>query len=807
MLISLNWLRDFVKIPKTISYEKLGELLTTHTVEIDSVTKQADIFAGFVVGKILEIKKHPNADKLNLAKVDVKTEILDIVCGAPNIREGQFVPVALVGVVMPAGFEIKETAIRGEVSKGMLCSPKELGLGEDHSGIMVLDAKKAKTGQDLANYLELDDVIYEIDNKSITNRPDLWGHFGMAREINAFLGVSMVEQIEKKEINFNTKDLKINLLVENKEPELCQRYMAICLDNIKIDDSPQWLQKRLRSVNIRPINNIVDITNCIMADLGQPLHAFDASHVLNNKIIIRKAKDDETIKTLDNVRRKLNSNMLVIADDKKSLAVAGIIGGAESEIKQDTTSIIIECANFDASLIRKASQKLCVRTESSMRFEKGLDPSLCESAIQKTIELIQEICPKATVVSKLIDIQNFSKEEEIIDLDLDWINKRLGVNIANNKVIAILEILGFIVKKPELNKIKVIVPSWRSNDISIREDLLEEIARIYGYNNILVEMPKVKIKPLIINEELELENNIKNILSNAPGLSEAMNYSFVGEDQLKKLQINSQDHISLLNPLASHQAKLRQSLMPNLINNIRTNQSSYDEIGFFEIGNVYKNIEGDIYKDNKNREYLPLQEKNIAIILSNKDSKSDIFRNLKGIVEYLLDSLNISELKWLEMQEVLPWSDSKICAQLEQDLGFVVKIDTKISQKNGIKTNVVVAELKLNKILLLIKKAGPKKYKEQCKYPQLTRDLAFVVAQEILYNNIRDEIINFHELVKDIELFDVYQGESLGDNKKSLAFHIIYQANRTLTNEEVDKIQNKLIENLSNKFSAKIRDF
>ncbi|MFA4941992.1 MAG: phenylalanine--tRNA ligase subunit beta, partial [Patescibacteria group bacterium] len=482
MYISLKWLKDFVNIPASITPEELGLKLTLHTVEIDGVEKQSEKFNNVVVGKILELKKHPQADRLQLVKVDIGKEKLDIVCGAHNIKEGDFVPVALVGAILPNGLEIKEAEIRGVKSHGMLCAEDELGLGQDHSGILILT--KGKLGQNLAENLKLDDTVFEVDNKSITNRPDLWGHFGLARDIAAFLDIKLIEpKINLEKITkLEKKGEVIKLKAEVKDAKLCPRYMAIAMKGIKIADSPQWMKERLSAVGMRPINNIVDITNYVMLELGQPLHAFDANLV--KEIVVRRAEDKEMMETLDGQKRELNKEMLVIADDEKAIAIAGVMGGATSEISDKTDSIIIEAANFEPTQIRKTSQKLGLRTESSMRFEKSLDPNLCEQAIARVVELVKEICPGAVVASKLVDIKSFKINSDPIVLDISWLNKTIGEEIGEKTIIKTLNNLGFKTTQKK-NEITVNVPTWRATkDISIREDLMEEIVRIYGYNNL-----------------------------------------------------------------------------------------------------------------------------------------------------------------------------------------------------------------------------------------------------------------------------------------------------------------------------------
>ena len=807
MYLSLNWLKDFIDIPKKITIEELNNRLISHTVEIDNVLKQEDKFANIVVGKILEIKKHPNADKLQLTIVDIKSEKLNIVCGASNIKENQLVPVALIGAVMPNGLEIKKTEIRGVESFGMLCAEDELGLGDDHSGIMILDSQ-AKIGESFATFLKLKDTIFEIDNKSITNRPDLWGHYGMAREIACFLDIKLKKYNIKEEKGENIK--KLNIKIENSK--LCQRYVGAIIDNIKIQPSPKWIQERLIAVGINPINNIVDATNYVMLDIGQPMHAFDIKKISDNdnvKIIIRNANKDEKIISLDGEERELDDETLIIADNKNPIAIAGIIGGEESSITNETNSIVLESANFNFITIRKTSKKLNLRTESSQRFEKSLDPEMCKIALLRAISLIKETCPQAKIASNIVDEKKYKLEEKIIILDLNWLNKIIGVKIEEKKVIKILEKLGFKIAKINKTELEIKIPTWRSNkDISIKEDIVEEVARIYGYNNIELKYPKMELKTPIANNEKKFEKKIKNILSGAPALTEVYNYSFVGEKQLKKIGIDFSSHIKLSNSLNINHTLLRQSLIPNLIQNIKTNQAKFDYIKIFEIGNIFLSIDSDINKDKNSEDVLPYQEKKLGIIFAGEKIK-DEFNKIKGVIEYLTKSFNLS-IEFNPCEIVPSWASEKISAKIICNqilIGSINSIQKNIRQKNNIKKETVIAEISLKELFNLYIQHKEKKYIVSDKYPVVIRDLAFVLDNNILYNNIRNTIINFNKYIKTVELFDEYYGDKLGKNKKSLAFHIVYQADKTLTSEEIDKLQKELFQHLENKFEAKLRDF
>jgi phenylalanyl-tRNA synthetase beta chain len=817
MKLSFNWLKGFVDIPKSVTAEELGMRLTMHTVEVEKVEREKDKFKNVVVGKILEIKKHPNADKLQLVKIDIglsassgQSRILNIVCGASNIIVGQLVPAALVGATLPSGMEIKKVEVRGEKSNGMLCSPRELGLGEDHSRILILD-KKAKIGQNLAEYLGLKDTVFELDNKSITHRPDLWSHYGIAREISAFLGCKFKKyNANAANLNANAANKKIKLDVKVEDFDLCPRYMAIAIDGIKIEPSPKWLEERLIAAGMRPLNNIVDITNYVMLELGQPLHAFDAS-LIGNEIVIRQAKKGEIIETLDAEKRELEESDLLITDGKKAVAIAGVMGGANSEITNESKIIILESANFNYISIRKTSQRLGLRTESSMRFEKGLDPNLCEVALIRAIELIKKLCPKAKVASNLADFKKYQLNQGPIELSLDRLEKLIGDKIEKNKVVQILTSLGFGVETPRLKVeayLRVTIPTWRATrDISIPEDLVEEVARIYGYGRIKPAEPRVEMKQPEINEERMLERKIKSILTGAPALTEVYNYSFVGEDQLKKLEINPSGYLRLANPIASHQTLLRQDLAPNLFNNIKDNQGKFDRVAIFEIGNVYLSSEGAVIKDSAGKEFLPYQEKRLGIVLAL--SSADVFRKVKGIIDYLLLGFDL-EASYKKSEFIFPWAEKNICADIvvnKKIIGAVVQLSSACANKLNIKRPVVIAEINFRELFNLFKASGQKKYKAIAKYPVAVRDLAFVVDANILYNDIRKELVDFSETVKEVELFDVYEGGKLGAGKKSLAFHIVYQADRTLTSEEVDKTQEVLIGKLEKKLGAKIRNF
>lgn len=805
MLLSINWLQEFIKLPKSITPFDLRDKLTMHTVEVEGIIDLAKQYDRVVVGKVLSVAPHPNADRLRLTKVDVKSEVLEIVCGAPNVAAGQLVPVALVGAKLPNGLEIKESEIRGVKSSGMICAEDELGLGHDHEGIMVLD--KAKLGQEFATYLNHNDIVLEIDNKSLSNRSDLWGQYGLAREVAAIfdLKLKVYSDFIDSDFKFDSKE-KLGLKVEDEK--LCPRYQAFKIDKIKIAESPAWLKERLLSVGLKPINNVVDLTNYVMWELGQPLHVFSANNI--KQIIVRRAKRQETLLTLDEVERPLNEDMLLITDGKKPLAIAGVMGGLDSGVKTDTTSIILESANFEPVAIRKTSTALGLRTEASMRFEKGLDPNLTDLAWRRFIFLLKKVCPDAMVSSQLSETSNFNLNLGPINFTYDWLCNRLGFKLEKKKIIHILEKLGFSVSIAH-NEFSALIPTWRAaKDISNKEDILEEVARIYGYDNIEAVWPVVQLRPPLVLSENDLERKVQDILAKENQFSEIYNYSFVNEAQLKKLNLDWSNNLRLVNPISEQYTLLRQNLLVGLLNNVRTNQFNYEDMALFEIGRIFKSLGGTINKD-AGEDFLPYQDKFLALLWAS--NQADPFAYLKGRVNNFLQSLLGAkiEVTFLPLEEELPWAIKSPAATVQVDstqLGVIAQVNEDCANSFGLKKACVIAEIDWRVLHDLFLQTQSQGYEEPARYPALTRDLAFVVPQKILYNEIKEEIKNFSDLICEVELFDVYSGSKLANNLKSLAFHLSYKsAERTLTASEVDELQSRLVSHLENKFEAQLRNF
>ena len=602
MNISYNWLKQYVNLPDSVSVEEVAEKLKMSTVEVEGIERASALLNNVVVGKVISAEKHPQADKLKLCSVDVGNEKLQIVCGGSNVREGILVALAKIGAKVKwhgegEPVELKPATIRGVESFGMICGADEIGLGGtlppsgDHEIIDLIGKVDGKQiGKPLADALNLNDAILEIDNKSLSNRPDLWGHYGMAREVAVLFGKN-IKDYKIKPIK-PIKNPKISLSVGVKDAELCPRYMAVAVSGIKIAESPEWLKQRLSAAGVRPINNVVDITNYVMMDLGEPMHAFDAervknfkSEILNYKIIVRRAEAGEALTLLDGNKIELSPEDLVIADAEKPLALAGVMGGEYSAINEKTETIIFEAANFNASSIRKSSIRHGMRTDSSTRFEKSLDPNLCETALDKAVELILGCCPSAKAEA-MADEKNFTVATGPIAVDKNIFVKKLGEEIPEKQIVKILTQLGFgLADKGDKWSVKI--PTWRATkDVGMAEDLVEEVAHVYGYDNLVSALPNMSIAPPEINGIRALEHLLRDVLVRDMKAVEIYNYSFVSREQKEKLK-DSAEYLELDNPLSKEKPLLRRSLLPNLIENAVKNIEYFDSVKIFEIGKIF----------------------------------------------------------------------------------------------------------------------------------------------------------------------------------------------------------------------------
>jgi len=806
MKISLNWLREFVNIPKNIDPQKFAMLFTIRTAEIEGFENQAEAFNNIVVGQILEVHPHPDADKLKITKTSIGKENVQIVCGGTNLSEGMYVAVALPGSrVRWHGqgdlITLEKTKIRGVESFGMICAGEEIGVEQAPGGgeraILDLSPLKPEAGMPLAQLLEKDDIIFTVDNKSLTHRPDLWGHYGIAREVAAITNEEL--KSFKTEVKFPSKGAAFG--VEVKEPEQCTRYIGIAIEGIKIEPSPMWMQKRLQSIGYRPINNIVDITNYVMAELGQPLHAFDITKI-EKGIVVRYAKDGEKIKTLDGVERKLSKNMLVIADHEKTLAIAGIMGSANSEIDNQTTSILLEAATFHPSSVRKTSVKLGLRTEAVQRFEKSLDPHLAQIAADRAVELILKICPCAKICAPKTDIKNFHEKNISVEVNLHRVFSKIGTEIPTTKVVEILKRLEFKVTESGDKMLKVQVPSFRATkDISIEDDLVEEIARMYGYENIQACLPELPTKLPIENKDRTKKHFARQILAYGLGMNEVYNYSFYSLNDIHKALLPEEPHIRVENHLSEDQTHLRISLMPNLLKNVTKNLKYFPEFKIFEIGRTYEDLQ----------EYFPKEEKKICgVIIRDKKSKGEIFYEAKGALEAFLNIFRIPGLEMRKGESLCTYAHPNRYAAYYlkkngEEIARVFELHPLVA-KNFEVDNAKIAAFEINFTKLMEVEPKEIKYKPIPKFPGITFDVSVLIDKNHEIGKIQKTLQSADkQLIKTVDLFDIYEGTNIPGNKKALAFSILLQADdRTLTDEESKKIQEKIFAELQ-KLGGEIR--
>lgn len=803
MNLSLNWLKQYVDLPADLKPEALARKLTLSTVEVENFRNLAENLEGIVVGELLSIKKHPNADKLNIALVDVgEVKPRPIVFGQMvEMKVGYKVPVALAPTVLPGGHKIEKAKLRGEWSEGMLCLDQELGLAKEGVSIQFFE-KEIKNGSLVKKVLQLDDIVYEIDNKALTNRPDLWGHQGLAREVGALLSRPFKESLASK----IKRGKGVALKVKVAEPKLCPRYLGVALSGIKVEPSPVWLRQRLAAIGQSSINNIVDITNYILYDLGQPLHAFDAEKIKNQEITVRRAKKGEQLVALDGQSRVLTAEDLVIADATKAVALAGIMGNENSEIRPSTQTIILEAANFEPFGIRRTANRLNLRTESAIRFEKGLDPNLAEKAMRKAVQLILQTVPGAQVASVLVDINNFSLKLAPIELTWDFIERKIGQKLDPKQIAAILEGLGFKLKN-SARGLKVIVPSWRAGkDISSPEDIIEEIVRIYGYDKLEARMPLVRMEYVPPEKVLLLGRQIKTILSEALAANEVYNYSFVDSNFLQKIGQPVTDDIRLANPLAESVSLLRKSLIPNLLKNTVDNLRFYDRINFFEVGQVFIDNQKGEKVQLGHSESLPQQDVMAGGVIVTKNGAEPFFL-AKGTVETLAVKLDL-KLDYDQFSEVPAWCHPAQTLTIligKERVGYVASLHPFVAQALDLKAGVGLWELNLNKL----EKYFPAivQYQALGKFPAIKMDLSIIIPAAAAWKDIQNLVrLVEPKLIKQIEFLGVFRDDKIGESRKSLSFRITYAAeDRTLEMSEVDQLQTKILEHLKKAMLVELR--
>jgi len=782
MYISINWIKDFVNL-EGIDIDNLINRFTLSTAEVEGIIKYGHDINGVVVGKVVSVDKIPDSDKMKVVKVDTGKETVQCVCGAPNVEVGINIPFAPIGSSIQ-GIEIKTTTMLGMQSNGVCLSEKELGISADHSGLMILDGN-IPVGTNIKDVMDIEDTIFEVDNKSLTNRPDLWGHYGIAREIAAITGRPLKElEVEDLELYSNLD--KLNVQVEDTDK--CYRYSAIAIENISKKISNLNMRIRLFYCGTRAINLLADITNYIMLELGQPMHAFDKSLV--DHVNIKTLGVKQQFKTLDEEYREIYEDTLMICKDDEPICIAGIMGGENTEIKENTNSLFLESANFDSTSIRKSATKIGLRTEASTRYEKTLDPELTKLAIARYIKLLKEADADIKIVSCFTDI--YVKKYDTVELEIskEYVNKRMGIELTIEKMQQILEALGFKVEVIE-NNLKVLVPSYRATkDVTMNADLVEEIARIYGYDNI---EPKTTIDALKIvkDEETRVNDNIiKNLLSEKYGCNEVHTYVWYDKKKNSSLKIKTEDNIKIINSLNADNNVLRYSMIPSLLCILNDNIKHYNNVNIFEIGRTFE------YKNKgENCEEI----KTLGLVLATKTStlKDIMFEAKKMINSICIKTKNvvpeIIEPCNLEYSWVSP-VNSGIIKYNDVELGYISVLNLIINDEIDKKSNIVIVEMNLDNILKLNKE--DRIYKPITKYQTTNVDLSFIVDKNEKYSTLENYIKQIDtKYLLEYSLVDIFEDEKILKDSKSVTIKFTLGAfDHTLTTEEISKDTNSIID-------------
>ena len=809
MKISINWLREYLKTDA--SDEIICSLLTEIGLEVSDVYDFESIkggLKGILVGKVESCEKHPNADKLKITKVNLgDKKTVQIICGAPNIDANKTVLVAPVGSILYFGekeIKIDKVKLRGIYSEGMICSEKELNISEDNKGIMILN-ENHKPGTNASDIIKIQkDKIIDID--LTPNRNDAMSHIGVAKDLYAKM---KWENIKCKLVLPKTKHKpglkEENIKIKIKDNLLCPRYSGITVKNIKVKESPVWIQNKLKSIGLKPINNIVDITNFILHETGHPLHAFDLDKIENHEIIVQKNIKNKEFKTLDSKTIEVTKEDLMICNKKEPMCLAGIMGGEKSMVDNKTKNIFIESAYFNPAQIRKSSKKHNINSDSSFRFERGCDPNQTTKNLLRAIELIKETSQNAIIETKIIDLYKNKIQPKEIEIKYDNINKILGTDIVNKDINKILKLLEIEIISKTDSEAKIIIPTSRS-ELTREIDIVEEVARIYGYNKIdSGENPNLYF-PNIKNYDHKHYNIISDFLSNN-GFFEVLNNSLINS----KFNENIKTQIKMLNPLSLEMNALRESLLYGLLNNISYNINRKQEnVKIFEFGNVYNKKENEINLKN-------YQENNLLALCvcglkenlswSNRKNNQIDFLWTKNIIDQILHKCGIRKTSIEELEEGFFEYGLKYLDEEKNNLVKIGKVKKEKLKFFNIKKEVFCAELNWNLILKNIIKSDDIKFEPNSRYPEVKRDLSLVIDKKIKFHEIENNIKKMNsELIKKIELFDVFEGNNMQDNKKSYSISIILEDKKqTLTEKTISKTMNEIIQTLKNKLNIEIR--
>ena len=811
MKLSLSWIRDYVNLPEDTDLKKLAYDLTMSTVEVEDVEDLARRFDNMVVGVIEKIEPHPNADKLRVCKVDIGGEVKDIVCGGINLKEGMRVAVSCPGATVRWHGEgepvvIKNSKLRGVESFGMICASDEIGLGElfpasMEAEILDLSAFPVPAGTPLAEALDMNDIILEIDNKSMTNRPDLWGHYGIAREIAALYDLPLAE------IKPYEADVQSDIKVEIADPDRCTRYIGVEMSGVEVKPSPYKMQNRIWKAGMRPINALVDITNYVMLATGNPTHAFDADNITDH-IVVRHASEGEKLTLLNENELDLCADDLVITDSEGPVALAGVMGGAKDSILPHTKRVILEVANFESTGIRRTALRYDTRTEASSRYEKGIDPERCDQALALSLQYFQELYPELKVTGYCDQYVKKLKKAEI-DVDLKWLAKRIGKNLSNDVIRGKLELLGFQVQIDGDN-MHVTAPTWRSTgDISIKDDVMEEVARMYGYDNFEATEFTTSFEGAINQKDQDLIRNIKEYLAIRCGMQEIYTYPWMNDTFVNAILKSTEGVLKLSTPPAPELSCIRSSLLPNICEAVVKNERYFNDFSIFEEAQVF--FDKNYSSPYDETESLPEQRRHIgAAFASSEKSINLLFREAKGVLEYMPRYTHMEGFTFRK-EEKPAWADHVVWLNIylgDEKIGDMGLLAKKESMECGIKNlSVMLFELDATKLRPLASRTN--KFVHLAEYPETDYDISMLFDSSAVWTDIYETIMGKKKasaLLKDAAFVDEYRGKQIPQGKKSVTIRLtIGSSEKTLTSQEIENAANQVMKKLEKKMGAELR--
>ena len=812
MKVSLNWIKDYIDLPADMDLKRLAYDLTMSTVEVEDTIDLAKQFDNMVLGQIKEVCQHPNADKLKVCKTDIGGgEIKEIVCGGVNLRDGMKVAVALPGAVCRwhgegEPVEIKKSKLRGVESYGMICAASEIGLSDlfptkEEAVILDLSDFDAPVGTPLADALDLNDIILEIDNKSMTNRPDLWGHYGIAREIAALYDLPMKEFPHFDRNVENTSGFHVTV----EDAERCPRMTGTQIENVCVKPAPYWMQVRIWKTGMRPINALVDITNYVMLATGQPSHAYDSDHIAGH-IIVRRAKAGETLTLLNGKELPLSTDDLTIADDAGIVGLAGVMGGAKDSILPTTSKVILEIANFQAAGIRRTALRYDNRTEASARYEKAIDPERCDQALDLSMQLFSDLYPEMKVTGLVDEYPQHLKQAEI-DVPLSWLERRLGKCLPPEEIRHKMELLGYGISFDGDN-MHVVVPTWRSTgDVSIQADIMEEVARMYGYENFEAEPITTTFDGAITQLDKDLERRIKAYLAIRCGMQEIFTYPWMEESYVNAVLQSTEGILSLSTPPSPAERFVRSSLLPNLCKAVVKNERYFDEFSIFETAQVFRDENYTSPYDP--REKLPSQRKNVAgaFVTTAKDITA-LFRKAKGVVEMMARYVHMEALTFRQTEKPV-WADNVVWLNIyrgEEKVGDLALLSKKVSMACGIKNlNVMLFQLDQDSLVPL--KSRTNTFTHMAEYPMTDYDISLLLDGSVQWKDVLQTVGGIKsDLLHGASFVDEYRGKQVPAGKKSLTLRLsIGSKEKTLTSSEIEEVASNVLNKIAKRFGAELR--